>query len=269
MDPQTEAGTGGDMADPTEARPATEEKPTKVVREKSAIGFAYEDLSSALRLAEAAYNTFGGKCSVSQLAAKLQATPTSGAFRLKVGAGRLFGVLGGTGPTVTVTGLGVDALDQGNTGARADAFLNVPLHRSLYDEFSSKSLPDDAGLEVRIRQLGVSTKQVTTARQVFMRSAEQAGFFAHGRTRLVLPPRGTVLNGAGSDASAEDSPADRSEVPDIMKHPLIQGLLAVLPEPGTEFPEEERQLWLKTLDMNLSFIYARTTTPSVVPRDET
>lgn len=101
---------------------------------------------------------------------------------------------------------------------------------------------------------------MTTARQVFVRSAEQAGFFVHGRTQLVMPPSDKVLpaddrqDSGGGDGGGVD---DGQEGPAIMKHPLIQGLLAVLPEPGEDFAPEDRKMWLKTLDMNLSFIYGR------------
>lgn len=237
----------------------TEQVKTKQKRERSAIGFAYEDLATAIKLAAIVHNTYGGGCSADQLAASLKATPSSGAFRLKVSAARLFGILGGSGADVTLTELGGQVLGEEEAGARADAFLNVPLYRDLYGFFQGRPLPGDEGLEAKIRELGVSTKQVTTARQVFIRSAEQAGFFAHGRGRLVMPARAKVERGPTADAVETDDERIEANTsgPTIMKHPLIQGLLAALPEPGEDFPAEERDLWLKTLDMNLSVIYGR------------
>ena len=38
-----------------------------------------------------------------------------------------------------------------------------------------------------MREVGVSPKQTGKARQAFMRSPRQAGFFAHGEDRLVRP----------------------------------------------------------------------------------
>ncbi|MGI8808179.1 MAG: hypothetical protein ACR2KK_10120 [Acidimicrobiales bacterium] len=272
-DTDTDTKVPGSSALDAEAPPASQTPPSadqaeaaikKQVREVSTIGFAYEDLSAALRLAHLVHNTYGGECTADQLAASSGAKPSSGAFRLKVSAGRLYGVLGGSGSRITATTLGVNAVDNANTGARADAFLNVPLHRRLYDEFIGGTLPDDSGLEIRIRQLGVSTKQVTTARQVFARSAEQAGFFAHGRSRLVMPPRGRVAPGTTEgEPPAHDNQTDQNPESSIMRHPLIQGLLAVLPEPGTDFPADDRQMWLTTLQNSLEFIYGRT------PRQET
>jgi hypothetical protein len=230
-----------------------------VKRERSSIAFPYEDLSAVLKLAEVAHNTYGGSCTADQLAAAMRTTTKSGSFRLKVSAGRNFGVLGGSGSAIEVTPLGNRALSTGDTGSRADAFLNVPLYSELYRAYEGIQLPGDQGLEAKIRELGVAAKQVPTARQVFLRSADQAGFFAHGRSRLVKPPRGRV---AVPDADEQELSSDPEthgvdDLPAIMKHPLVQGLLSVLPEPGENFPAEDRELWLKTLDMNLSFIYGR------------
>jgi hypothetical protein len=44
-----------------------------------------------------------------------------------------------------------------------------------------------AAMERELVGLGVSDKVKDRARQTFERSAEQAGFFAHGRNRLVMP----------------------------------------------------------------------------------
>ena len=107
-----------------------------------------------------------------------------------------------------------------------------------------------------------------------MRSAEQAGFFIHGRGRLVMPPRstlgGTVVDqtgdggGRGND-QIEKPPRNENEGPAIMNHPLIVGLLAALPEPGQEFDANEKEVWLKTLEMNLSVIYKPGRRPASAP----
>lgn len=251
----TEAGLTADQGDNvSEDSQADADAAPKRVR--SSIAFPYDDLTTVLKLVEIAHNTYGGRCTADQLAAALQMKAKSGSFRLKVSAGRTFGVLGGTGSDISTTPLGVRALSAEDTGSRAEAFLTVPLYHALYDTYQGVDLPGDAGLEAKILDLGVSEKQVPTARQVFLRSADQAGFFAHGRSRLVLPPEGKV---GGDDGGDDDPPKDEDEdVPAAMKHPLIQGLLAALPDPGQTFPDDERELWLRTLDMNLSFIYKRT-----------
>jgi hypothetical protein len=48
-------------------------------------------------------------------------------------------------------------------------------------------LPPAAALSRDIVALGVSEKQKDRARLIFERSADQAGFFEHGKQRLVMP----------------------------------------------------------------------------------
>jgi hypothetical protein len=255
---QADAQTNNEPANQAQGSP----RPVK--RERSSIGFPYDDLAAALKLVEVAHNTYGGSCTADQLAAAMRMSTASGSFRMKVSAGRMFGVLGGSGSAIETTLLGNRALDPGDTGSRGDAFLNVPLYRELYRVYEGLQLPGDEGLEAKIRELGVPAKQVTTARQVFLRSAEQAGFFTHGKSRLVMPPRtrvGAEQPGDQEHPDAEETPGV-DHMPAIMKHPLVQGLLAVLPDPGEPFPAEDREMWLKTLEMNLSFIYGRPSTSS-------
>jgi len=57
----------------------------------------------------------------------------------------------------------------------------------MYDKFKNGVLPPAAALERDIVELGVAEKQKDRARQVFERSAEQGGFFEHGKNRLVMP----------------------------------------------------------------------------------
>lgn len=226
----------------------------KSARERSTIGFPYDDLASAIRLARFVQDIYGGTCTSDQLAGAAGASPGSGGFRLKVSAARQFGVFGGAGSNITLTDLGAAVLDPSDVGARVEAFLNVELYRAVYDAYAGKPLPGDQGLEVKMRELGVGSKQVGTARQVFYRSAEQAGFFEHGKARLIEPARTRV---AGKQPSGEPPPSPKVKGPSIMEHPLIVGLLSALPDPGEDFPEEDRELFLKTLEMNLAFIYPR------------
>src|SRR4051812_41576788 len=71
--------------------------------------------------------------------------------------------------------------------ARVDAFLHVPLYRRIFEHHDGYTLPGAGPLERFMREAGVSPKQTGKARQAFMRSARQAGFFAHGEDRLVRP----------------------------------------------------------------------------------
>jgi hypothetical protein len=85
------------------------------------------------------------------------------------------------------------------------AFYAVPLYKSIYERFDGRPLPPAAALERVIVELGVSQKQATTARQVFQRSAKQAGFFEHGINRLVEPVTGKRPADEGQDEGADDS----------------------------------------------------------------
>ena len=71
--------------------------------------------------------------------------------------------------------------------ASVDAFLQVPLYFAVYNAFKGQALPPPAALERQITSMGVAEKQKSRARQVFEKSAEQAGFFEQGRNRLVKP----------------------------------------------------------------------------------
>lgn len=99
--------------------------------------------------------------------------------------------------------------------------------------------------------LGVSSKQTGKARQAFMRSARQAGFFVHGEDRLVKP----TFNQVPTTRPIE-TPTPSREIPEAKKgggeppsgdwHPFIQGLLKSLPTPETDWPAAARIKWLQT-----------------------
>jgi hypothetical protein len=122
------------------------------------------------------------------------------------------------------------------------------------------SLPGKTGLEGEMQSLGLSSKQADKARQTFMRSAKQAGFFAHGEDRLVMPsvtqlpntkpieplkPKGEedgedeYTNGSGGGG-----PTD----------PLIHALIQKLPRKGP-WSASERVTWLKMLAMAFQMSY--------------
>jgi hypothetical protein len=75
-------------------------------------------------------------------------------------------------------------------------------------------------------ELGVSGKQTPRARQALQRSAEQAGFFRHGRDRLVHPPT-NVANSADLDPATASS-----QVPQMSpsQSDMINALPAPLPD---------------------------------------
>lgn len=229
-------------------------------RERSTISFPYNDLDDVVNVAKAVHAVGGTSCEWEQLAAKLDTSPTSGTFRLRMSAAKTFNLLSYDKGTVTLTPIGTRICDpQQEKAARAEAFLAVPLYSKLYEKFKGATLPPLSGLESVIVGLGVAQKTKDRARQVFQRSAKQAGFSEYGADRLVMP---------SVRASAAPAPAVEPEVePDKKKkkekedddaprlHPLIEGLLKELPEPKTEWPLDDRRNWLEMVSSIFNVIY--------------
>jgi hypothetical protein len=173
---------------------------------RSTIAFPYSGLKDAEQIARALHDSWGGSASPDQLAASpgIDASPRSGAFRTKVATSKTFQVVAVSRGNIALTDLGRKLVDpQTRAAARVDAFLAVPLFAKLVDEYRGTSLPPDAGLESKIRDLGVSAKQTAKARQAFQRSAELAGFFKMGKDRLVQPAN---LPGADKSGHAPKDP---------------------------------------------------------------
>ena len=159
---------------------------------------------------------------------------------------------------VTLTPLGRRIADPAaEPNARADAFLHVPLYQRIFEAHDGYTLPGPGPLERFMRDTGVSPKQTGKARQAFMRSARQAGFFAHGEDRLVRPsfpdvPPGTrpieppKEKGKGASGGGGDLPP---------RHPLIEGMFQSLPENGQPWTLDEAADWLHAAAYNLRFAY--------------
>jgi hypothetical protein len=108
--------------------------------------------------------------------------------------------------------------------------------------------------------LGVAKKQTDKARQVFQRSAQQAGFFAYGQDRLVMP----AVSGATPKAKKDEhvvtpeNPERKTTNDDGNgggRHPFIQGLLKELPNEGKDWATADRVKWLKAAAMIFDLIY--------------
>lgn len=235
-------------------------------RERSTIQFPYNDLDDAVGVAKAVHANAGVQCTIDQLAAYLRQSLTSGAFRLRASTAAIFGLTENERGTVRLTDLGRRMADPAQEiEARAEAFLHVPLYGRIYANYKGFTLPPAAALERFMREVGVSPKQTDRARQAFMRSARQAGFFVHGEDRLVRPASG----GPGTkpiDEPKEDSVRDAKrgggggsgDPPDL--HPFISGLLGSLPhakvgEPKPEWPISEQVKWLQTAASIFSLMY--------------
>jgi hypothetical protein len=244
-----------EMSNTDESSPTpTDQVGAKQKRQKSEIPFVYVDLDDAVTVARALLDLGGVPCDRDQLAAKLGHS-LSGAFVNKASAARLFGLMEVVSEKYQLTQLGHATLDAGRSvSAKAEAFLRVGLHRKLYDEFRNSLLPPSPhGLEQAIVGFGVPEKQKDKARRAFENSAQQAGFFARGKDRLVAPVITASWNGLQSESRSEKvaSPPSK-ELPSVTlpapaEHPFIKGLLLSLPEKlGVDWSAADRVKWLQT-----------------------
>jgi hypothetical protein len=240
------------------------------IRQRSSIGFPYNNLDDAIAVTVAIHSNVGtGECDDAQLSAWMGLSPKSSGFRMQVSAARMFGVVETNSGHHKLTALGRTAVDpRRQREARAKAFLNVPLYKALFENFRTGVLPPAAALEREMLRLGVAEKQTGRARQVFERSAEQGGFFEHGKNRLVMPGI------AGQDAPTLDKPNDPND-PDREKFdrdqggagsgsggnggidldPLLIALLKKIPPTKDGWPLAKRVRWFRTFAMNVSQIY--------------
>jgi hypothetical protein len=238
-------------------------------RERSSIEFPYNDIDDAVEIARAIHTHAGTSATLTQLAAFVNQSVSSGTFRLRVSNARTFGLTENERREVRLTPLGRTIADPAQEPmARVDAFLHVPLYRRIFEHHDGYTLPGAGPLERFMREVGVSPKQTGKARQAFMRSARQAGFFAHGEDRLVRP---SFPGGGAStrpiELAVSKGPEDRSKIgggdgggpTDV--DPIIKGLLARLPRSGDVWPEPERKLWLDLLAGSFKLIY-KDTAPS-------
>ena len=141
---------------------------------------------------------------------------------------------------------------------------------NVYEKYRGTILPPAAALERDMVGLGVSEKQKDRARQVLERSAEQAGFFENGRTKLVMPALSQ-----GSGGAVREAPRDSGATANVdgkgasnagsgrgagdggnggQNDPLIKALIQKLPSGGS-WPTDDRINWLKMLVMGFQVAY--------------
>ena len=149
---------------------------------RSEIAFPYLPLDEALSVPQAIHENGSVPCSRDQLAVAMKMAPGSGAFSLKLGAARMFGLVESQEGRYQITPLGDQAISSDEIAARTarvKAFYSVPLYKRTYEEFKGKALPPrPRGLENAFASFGVAPKQTDKARQAFERSAQFAGFFS-------------------------------------------------------------------------------------------
>ena len=262
MPPPSSPAAAAKGAPKGKSRPA-KKSATKAPREQSTIAFPYQDLEQAISVARAILDNGGGSFTREQLAGAMKLSPTSGNFVLKTLSARLFGLVEGSDGKRQLTPLGYAILDSTRQkAARAQAFLNVPLYRKLYDEFKGKQLPPRPhGLENAIIKAGVVETQRANARLIFDKAAAQAGFYAMGQDRLIEPiiggsappiDRGPPDDG-GRGRGSHEAPEPSDEFASL--HPFIRGLLDTLPAPDTTWTVEGRAKWLQAAAHCFDLIY--------------
>ena len=247
------------MAGETPVKDDAENEMEEGGRQRSKVAFPYMDIKAAFEVANAIHENVGnGDCSLQQLSAWMQQSIKSSGFRMQMSVARLFGVIDSNGSeNYRLTGLGRRIVDpETSRKAKAEAFLTVPLFRLLYDSHKEGLLPPAAALEREIAVLGVAEKQKDRARQVFERSAELAGFFEHGRNRLVEP---AVKGGAasGSDTSETKKKDERDGGGGGPNDPLISALIQKLPMSGTDWSVDDRVMWLQMMTMAFQMAYGQ------------
>ncbi len=235
-------------------------------RERSTIQFPYNDLDDAVTIAKAVHENAGLSCTIDQLAAYVKNSLTSGAFRLRVSNAATFGLTDNARGEVRLTELGRRIADPSQeAAAKVESFLTVPLYSRVYDNYKGFTLPGAAALEKFMGEVGVSSKQTGKARQAFMRSARQAGFFAHGDDRLVRPAGFGTKPIEGADESEHAQSDKRGTMAgggrggggstELNLDPLLIELLKKIPSAQAGWPEAQRVRWFRTFAMNVSQIY--------------
>lgn len=227
-------------------------------RQRSTISFPYADLNSAIALVQAIHGNVGlGDCDDAQLAAWTNQSVKSSTFRVQLAAARLFGLMATDGAgRHRLTELGRMAVDPNRSReARARAFVMVPLFKAVFENYNGGVLPPAAALARDMVGLGVAEKTKDRARQIFERSAEQAGFFASGRNRLVMPGLavGTEPPADEQDTIREDE--TKSGGSGGGKDPLIAALIQKLPKSGEQWPTDDRVTWLQMISMAFQMAY--------------
>lgn len=230
--------------------------------ERSLIEFPYGDLDSSINLVRALYNTAGTSAEHEQLAAQLGLVASAGGYRARLSPARMFGFITVEKGRVFLTEEGEAVLEPlREAAARAEAFLKVPLYQALYEKFKGKPLPPPRGLENEIVKLGVSSKQADRARQVFEKSADQAGFMAFGKDRLVKPnidKSSFASNGAKILENKDETNSSRGSKNETIKennYSFLIPLLERIPSQGTSWDYKDRVKWLLAASQTFDVIY--------------
>jgi len=172
-------------------------QPARRSRVKAEHRYPIYDLESSIAVARAIREQGGGSADQPHLASFLRYSSTkSGSFITRIAAARLFGLIENKERLLVATPLANAIIAPEHPGrddvrARFEAFMAVPLYRSLYDRYKDTQLPPEMGLRNAMEtQYGIPRARTQLAYRVLMDSAGQAGLYeARGgaRTHWVAP----------------------------------------------------------------------------------
>ena len=229
----------------------------KSVQEGVKLRVPQESLERGVGLVKALSDDHGRRCSFAQLATSLEVSPKSSSLRLRVAAARMFGLLGNDRGMAVLTDLGQQVVDpEKSARALVNAFLNVESYRRIYSDYEGQLMPSPAALETALRDMGVGEKFAPIARRVFLRSAKYAGFVTNDR--LIKPTIRSSENTEG-DGASDDMPdvSAATTVPRVgvaANHPVLRGLLEVLPD-GEFEGSEKKQQWFDLFRGAFEMVY--------------
>jgi hypothetical protein len=246
---------------PADSETSVSVNPAGRKQQRSSIAFPYVDLEEVSSLAKAIHENVGsGSCSADQLAAWIKQSPTSSGFRLRLSAGKLFGLLGVDGE-IRLTNLGHSVIDpKTEQEGRSAAFLSVPLYRAVFERFKGRLVPPTTGFENELVTLGVASTLKERARSVLERSAEYAGFYKHGRERLIQPANPSFKE--DTEEKSDEAPVDHSRPAvssigekNLGLDPLLIALLQKIPSKDDGWPAQKRLRWFRAFAMNVSQVF--------------
>jgi hypothetical protein len=174
--------------------------------------FPVYDLGACVLVAKAIHEKGGGSATDDHLAAFLgYKSAANGAFVNRVAAAKLFGLIEGGPNRRTITQLAQKILmpirDTDPRQGLVEAFMRVPLYKTVYEEYHGKELPPQFGLKNALRtQFGVTPKRVDRALGALIQSAETAGFFdvRGSRTQLIMPAISQLAPPPPADTGDQD-----------------------------------------------------------------
>ena len=230
-------------------------KPEQAERVRSSIAFPYIHLEASIDLARMAYTLGeGSSCGWGQLAESLHQAPKGGRFRQKLISARTFGLLEYENGRVSLTPLGKQCIDtDADKKSREQAFLTAPLFSAMFARLEGQTMPAPDRIEHKMAALGVPPKQTSRARQAFMRSARDAGFFDGDLNRMTKPSG----DSGPVDSNEGDAVDDETESAGRTRHILIEALLDQMPDPDSKWETTRCLAWLHAFVSSLPIVYTK------------